>query len=189
MESKKGIMNYWKQAVIGLGVLIAFIFIVITIIFSSSNRAIGFEEQVKSSQSSVQVQEKRRADLIVNLVDTVQSYNKFEQETLAKIIDARSKANAGNVDEAQLIIQAVVEAYPELKSNENYKYLMTELSTTENLIATYRDAYNNRTKEYNRYVKKFPTKIFLDMSGYDVQDFKYLEYKGLEDSPKNLFNE
>lgn len=66
---------------------------------------------------------------------------------------------------------------------------MTELSTTENLIAIQRESYNTRVKEYNRYVKKFPTHIFLNISGYEIQNYNYLEYIGLEDSPKNLFDE
>ena len=66
---------------------------------------------------------------------------------------------------------------------------MTELSTTENLIATQRDSYNNRVKEYSRYVRSFPTKIFLNLTGYEIQNYEYLEYEGLEDSPKNLFDE
>lgn len=178
-----------KKILIILGTVIGFILFGVTIIFSSNNRALGLEEQVKTSQSSIQIQEKRRTDLIVNLVDTVKSYNKFEQDTLDKIIEARSKATEGNVDEAQTIIQAVAEQYPELKSIENYKYLMTELSTTENLIATQRESFNNRIKEYNRYVKKFPTRIFLNITGYQIQNYNYLEYTGLEDSPKNLFDE
>lgn len=181
-----------KKILIGIGIVLAVLLLGYTIMFSSNNRAISYEEQVKTAYSGIQVQEKRRADLIVNLVDTVKNYDKFEQETIARIAEARSQATAGNVDNAQLIIQAVVEAYPELKSIENYQYLMTELSTTENLIATQRDGYNNRVKEYNRYVRKFPTKIFLTITGYDIQTFEYLDYtsqRGLEDSPKNLFDE
>lgn len=177
-----------KKTLITIGIIIGVIILGSTFIFSSNNRAIGYEEQVKTSKSSIQVQEKRRANLIVNLVDTIKSYNQFEQETLSKVVEARTKATNGNVDEAQLIIQAVVEQYPELKSNENYKYLMTELSTTENLIATQRDSYNNRVREYNRYIKKFPTSLFLNISGYEKQTYEYLEYKGLEDSPKNLWD-
>lgn len=181
-----------KKVFIGIGIVLAVLLLGYTVMFSSNNRAIGYEEQVKTAYSDIQVQEKRRADLIVNLVDTVKNYDKFEQETITRVAEARAQAIAGNVDDAQLIIQAVVEAYPELKSIENYKYLMTELSTTENLIATQRAGYNNRVKEYNRYVRKFPTKIFLTLTGYDIQTFEYLDYsnqRGLEDSPKNLFDE
>ena len=177
-----------KKILITIGIILGVILFGSTIIFGANNNAIGYEEQVKTSRSSIQVQEKRRADLIVNLVDTVKNYDKFEQETLNKVIEARTKATDGNVDEAQLIIQSVVEQYPELKSIENYKYLMTELSTTENLIATQRDSYNNRIKEYNRYVKKFPTRLFLSISGYEIQNYEYLKYEGLEDSPKNLWD-
>ena len=164
-----------KKVLIITGIILAMFILSGTVIFSSQNRAIRYDEQVKTSKSSVQIQEKRRADLIVNLVDAVKSYNKFEQDTMAQIIEARTKA--------------VAEQYPELKSIENYKYLMTELSTTENLIATQRDSYNNRVKEYSRYVRSFPTKIFLNLTGYEIQNYEYLEYEGLEDSPKNLFDE
>ncbi len=178
-----------KKVLIITGIILAMFILSGTVIFSSQNRAIRYDEQVKTSKSSVQIQEKRRADLIVNLVDAVKSYNKFEQDTMAQIIEARTKATNGNIDEAKAVIQAVAEQYPELKSIENYKYLMTELSTTENLIATQRDSYNNRVKEYSRYVRSFPTKIFLNLTGYEIQNYEYLEYEGLEDSPKNLFDE
>lgn len=178
-----------KKVLIIIGIIIGALFLGVTVTFSSRNRAIGYEEQVKTSKSSIQVQEKRRADLIVNLIDAVKSYNKFEQDTMTQIIEARTKAATGNIDEAKTAIKAVAEQYPELKSIENYKHLMTELSTTENLIATQRDSYNNRVKEYSRYVCSFPTKIFLNLTGYEIQDYEYLEYEGLEDSPKNLFDE
>lgn len=86
-------------------------------------------------------------------------------------------------------IAAVTYAYPELKSNENYKQLMTELSTTENMIAQYRENYNQSVTDYNRYVKKFPTRIFLDWTGYEIQKYKRLDYDAPEDAPSNLFEE
>ena len=86
-------------------------------------------------------------------------------------------------------ITAVAEAYPELKSNENYKELMNELSMTENLIAEYRSNYNKQIKEYNRYVRKFPTRNFLNALGYEIQEYKYLEYNAPVDAPRNLFGE
>lgn len=178
-----------KKVLIIIGIIIGALILGVTVMFSSRNRAIGYEEQVKTSKSSIQVQEKRRADLIVNLVDTVKSYNKFEQETMTQIIEARSQATKGNIEEAKAVIQAVAEQYPELKSIDNYKYLMTELSTTENLIATQRESFNNRVKEYSRYVRSFPTSLFLNLTGYIIQDYEYLEYEGLEDSPKDLFDE
>ena len=80
------------------------------------------------------------------------------------------------------------EAYPELKSNENYKQLMNELSTTENLIASYRDNYNTQVKTYKRYVRSFPARNFLGMLGYDVQEYESLDYDAPVDAPR-LWNE
>jgi LemA protein len=177
----------WKLFGIIMAILVSMIILFISIGAGASNRAIGLEEQANTSKSAITIQEKRRADLIVNLVDTVKSYNNYEQETMTKIIEARQKATSGNIDEAKLIINAVAEQYPQLKSQENYKYLMTELSTTENLIAEHRMSYNNRVKEYNRYIRRFPTNIILNMFGYEKQNFTYLEFNGLQDSPKNLF--
>lgn len=73
-------------------------------------------------------------------------------------------------------ITAVAEAYPELKSNENYKELMNELSITENLIAQYRTSYNSQVRCYNKFVRKFPNKQFLAIMGYEAIEYKYLEY-------------
>ena len=86
-------------------------------------------------------------------------------------------------------LRSVSEAYPELKSNENYKELMNELATTENLIAQYRGSYNKQIKAYNRYVKGFPQRIFLNMLGYERQNYKYLDYEASQDAPQNLFDE
>ena len=95
----------------------------------------------------------------------------------------------GDIENVTTAITAVSEAYPELKSNENYKELMNELSITENLIAEYRSNYNRQIKEYNRYVRKFPTRIFLSILGYEVQEYSYLDYDAPVDAPQNLFEE
>ena len=95
----------------------------------------------------------------------------------------------GDIENVTTAITAVSEAYPELKSNENYKELMNELSITENLIAEYRSNYNRQIKEYNRYVRKFPTRIFLDILGYEIQEYSYLDYDAPVDAPQNLFEE
>lgn len=181
--------KHMKPVLITLGVVAAIVIFFVSSFAGVNNRAISIEEQVKTSQSAITVQEKRRTDLIVQLVDAIKSYNKFEQNTLTQVMEARSKATGGNVEEAGLIIQAVVEAYPELKSQNNYKHYMTETSITENLIATHRQAYNDHVKEYNRYTKKFPNNIILNIFGYDKQNFPYLNYENNEDAPKNLWDE
>ena len=170
--------------------VLAVILVIVMCVFGVngvSNKAIGLEEQIKVADSDVKVQEKRRVDLIYNLVDTVKQYDKHEAETLQNVVEARGKQ--GNIEDVNTLISAVTEAYPELKSNENYKQLMTELSVTENLIAEYRSNYNSQVKEYNRYVKKFPNKQFLGLTGYEVIDYEYLNYNAPVDAPQNLFGE
>lgn len=152
------------------------------------NKAIGLEEQIKTANSDIKVQEKRRIDLIYNLVDTVKQYDKHEYSTLKDVADARS-SNGGDISEVTTMIAATVEQYPQLQSNSNYKQLMNELSITENMIAQYRSNYNKQIKEYNRYVRKFPNKQFLVMIGYEALDFKYLDYNVSADAPKNLFED
>ena len=176
-----------KKVLIGIGIVIGIILMTIGMFIGTNNTAINLEEQIKESKSSINVQEKRREDLIYNLVDTVESYNKYEQETITKIIEARTKASTGNVEEAEILINAVVEQYPELKSNENYKTLMTELAVTENLIAEHRNNYNIQVKQYNKHIKTFPNSMILNMMGYEKLDNTYLDYNTSEDAPRNLF--
>jgi LemA protein len=92
------------------------------------------------------------------------------------------------VNEVQTLIAAVAEAYPELKSNENYRELMNELATTENLIANYRSNYNSCVRNYNQYIRKFPNSFALGVSGYAIQEYKYLEFNVSHDAPTNLFD-
>lgn len=141
----------------------------------------------RAGESDIKVQEKRRVDLIYNLADCVKQYDKHEAETLTAIVEGRG--SAGNIENATTAIAAVSEAYPELKADENYRELMNELAMTENLIAEYRSNYNKQVKVYNRYVKKFPTRIFLNMLGYERQNYQYLDYEAPVDAPQNLFGE
>lgn len=178
-----------KKILIGIGIILGIILMVIGMFVGTNNTAINLEEQIKESKSSINIQEKRREDLIYNLVDIVESYNKYEQDTMTKIIEARTKASNGNVKEAEILINAVAEQYPELKSNENYKTLMTELAVTENIIAEHRNNYNIQVKQYNKHIKAFPNSMILNMMGYEKLNNTYLEYKASEDAPKNLFKE
>ena len=179
--------NNWKLVlIIGTGVM-AVILLCVFGIQSSQNKAFALEEQVNTAQSDIKVQEKRRVDLVYNLADCVKQYDKHEAETLTAIVEGRG--STGDIENVTTAITAVSEAYPELKSNENYKQLMNELSITENLIAEYRSNYNKQIKAYNRYIRKFPTRIFLDWLGYEVQHYTYLDYDAPETAPQNLFEE
>lgn len=177
----------WKLAAIIAAGVIAVILICIFGIQAAQNKAYSLEEQVNTASSDIKVQEKRRVDLVYNLADCVVQYDKHEAETLKAIAEGRG--SAGDIENVTTAITAVSEAYPELKSNENYKELMNELSMTENIIAEYRSNYNKQVKEYNRYVRKFPTRRFLDILGYEVLSFNYLDYNAPADAPQDLFKE
>ena len=182
----KNIKNVKLGLIIGVGAILLIILCIFGV-QSSQNKAFMLEEQVNIAQSDIKVQEKRRVDLVYNLVDCVKQYDKHEAETLQSIVDGRG--STGNIENVTTAITAVSEAYPELKSNENYKQLMTELSMTENLIAEYRSNYNKQIKEYNRYVRQFPNRLFLSILGYEVQDYSYLDYDAPSDAPQNLFGD
>ena len=180
-------MKNWKTCAI---VVVGIIFVAVMCVFgvqSSRNKAIVLEEAIETSMSDIKVQEKRRIDLLPELVDTIKQYDKHEAETLQAIVDGRG--SAGDIENVTTAITAVAEAYPELKSNENYKQLMTELATTENMIAQYRESYNKQVGTYNRYVKGFPARQFLSWTGYEVLDYQRLDYQAPVDAPTNLFGE
>lgn len=176
-----------KLALIVVAAVVAIIVMSVFMVQSSQNKAIVLEEAVYTAESDINVQEKRRVDLVYNLVDCVKQYDKHESNTLTALADNMSNGN--NVENVSTAIAAVAYNYPELKSNENYKQLMNELSITENMIAQYRENYNQAINEYNRSVKKFPTRIFLDMTGYEIVDFERLDYQAPVDAPQSLFED
>lgn len=177
----------WKIALIVLVGIISIVMMCVFMVQGAQNKAFSMEESVNTAMADINVQEKRRVDLVYNLADCVMQYDKHEAETLMAVVEGRG--STGDIENVTTAITAVAEAYPDLKSNENYKELMNELAMTENLIAEYRSNYNQQIKEYKRYVRKFPTRIFLDMLGYEVMDFGYLEYDAPVDAPQNLFGE
>ena len=147
----KKLKENWKVTLIVLAGILAVVLLCVFGVQSSQNKAFALEEQVNSAESDIKIQEKRRVDLVYNLADCVLQYDKHEAETLTAIVEGRG--STGDIENVTTAITAVAEAYPELKSNENYKELMNELSITENLIAEYRENYNKQVKAYNRYVK------------------------------------
>lgn len=182
-------MKNTKIILITVAIVIATILLFIFSFQGVQNKAISLEEQIYTAHSDIDVQQKRRADLIPNLVDCIEAYDEHEYQTLVDVVNARGVDSDQSVAEIQTMINAVAEAYPELKSNENYKELMNELATTENLIANYRSNYNKWIKSYNQYVRKFPNKQILDMLGYETTSYSYLEYSASVDAPTNLFGD
>ena len=125
-------MKNFKPILIGIAVVVAAILLFVFAFQGVQNKAISLEEQINTAQSEIKVQEKRRADLIPNLVDCVKAYDEHEYQTLMDVIGQRGSSSDESVQEIRTMIQAVAEAYPDLKSSDNYKELMNELATTEN---------------------------------------------------------
>lgn len=180
-------MRKWKNALLVVAGIVCAGGACMFGIQSSKNKAIALEQAVEIAESDIHVQEKRRFDLLPNLVDAVKQYDKHEAEVLQAIVDGRG--GAAGFENVSTAIAAVAEAYPELKSNENYKQYMTELATTENLIAQYRSNYNTQVGAYKRYIGGFPTRIFLDWTGYAPVEYEKLDYGAPADAPTNLFGD
>lgn len=176
-----------KATWIVVGIVFAIILLIGGLFISSNNKAIFLEEQINAAQADINVAEKRRYDLVFNLVDAVQSYQDYEGETMESIVSARNSMEHGDVEGAQIEITAVAEAYPELKANENYKQLMNELALTENQIAQYRNNYNEQVRSYNKMVRSFPNNIILNNLGYEAIDTTYTDYDAPVDAPQDLF--
>ena len=160
--------------------IIAVISIAIICVFIGKgleNRAITYEEHIENASSAIKVQEKRRFDLIPKLVECIKSYNEHEYNTLRDIIIARGGVDTDNVTAITNVINAVAEAYPELKAQKNYQDLMNELSLTENKISETRNSYNSEITIYKKFVRKFPNKQILKIVGYENKDFSRLEFE------------
>lgn len=176
-----------KGRMIAAGIFAAAGLLLVAVFAGANNKAIFLEEQINGAAANIEVAEKRRVDLIYNLVDVAEEAAQHERETLTAIAQARTSAGAGDVESAQLAIQAVAEAYPELKANETYKQLMTELAMTENQIAGYRQNYNEQVRAYNRTIRSFPNNLILGAMGYEQMEAVYTEYHAPADAPQNLF--
>ena len=106
-----------KKVLIIIGTVIAIILLNVAIFAGVSNNIVSLEEQIEESSSGIKIQEKRREDLLYNLVDTAKAYAKYENDALTKLAEARSNLNKGNVDEAKTILNAIAENYPKLKAS------------------------------------------------------------------------
>ncbi len=174
---------------------------IILYIISIFNTLVALRNRFKNAFSQIEVQLKRRYDLIPNLVETAKGYLKHERETLDAVIKARNTAssslsaaqkNPGDATTMQGLSQAegnlagamgkmniVVEAYPELKANQNMMQLTEELTSTENKVSFARQAFNDQVMEYNTYKQSFPQNIFAGMFGH-MKDASLLEFEDSE---------
>lgn len=168
-----------KKSIIILVAVIAVIAVIAIALTSSYNGFVDKEEAVKTAQSDISVYLQRRADLIPNFVETVKAYSLHEQETYTAVTKARSAVlDADDTEEqaeasAQLDsaidiwVNAVTEAYPELKADAQYIALQDELAGSENRIATARNDYNDAVEIYNKAVRRFPGKIVASLFGFE----------------------
>jgi LemA protein len=178
--------------VIGILVLIALIFIFVY------NSLVQKRVRCQEAWSQIDVQLKRRYDLIPNLVETVKGYAAHEKDTLEAVIAARNQAvgaqGVGAQAEAENMLSgalrqmfALSESYPALKANENFAQLQEELTTTENKISFSRQHYNSAAAEYNTGRLKFPNNIVANMFGFKEQEYFELDEAEQREAPKVQF--
>lgn len=180
-----------KTTVIVIVVIICFIAAAFVGVNSVTATAISYEEKVDEALSNINVQEKRRAELYPALVECIKFYNQHEYQTLMDVINARKNSDGtipdGVVSEVQNAVNVVVEQYPELKSQQNYKELMNEISITENLISETRQAYNKAISRYNTFTRNPINNFFLSLTGYEIIEYQRLNYKVETYDPTSLF--
>lgn len=190
------------EALIFVGALFLLVLFAAVIFIGIYNALVVLRNRVKNSWSQIDVQLKRRHDLIPNLVETAKGYMKHENETFVKVTEARSKAmNAGNSGSVKDIGAAeadlsgslaklllTVENYPELKANQNFLALQEELTSTENKIAFSRQAYNDDVMMFNNKIEMFPSSIVAGMFNFEKSEFFEIEDKQEKLAPKVSFN-
>lgn len=163
-------------------ILLVIIAVVIAYLWSLYNGLVSARVRIKEALSGIDVQLKRRTDLIPNLLETVKGYAKHEKSVFEDVTKARSallkaegpkeKAAANNMLEGALkSLFAVAEAYPDLKASENFKQLQEELTDTEDKIAYSRQFYNGNVRDYNTMIVTFPNMILANMLGFKEFEF------------------
>ena len=169
-----------------LWVVLGIFVLCILVLIGMYNSLVRLRNQVKNAWSQIDVQLKRRHDLIPNLVETAKGYMQHERQTLETITDARSRAmGAGTVGEKAKAESAlsgamskfflVVENYPDLKANQNFLAVQEELSSTENKIAFSRQNYNDQVLFYNNKIEMFPSNVVAGMFSFKQSEFFELE--------------
>ncbi|MEE0888894.1 MAG: LemA family protein [Bacteroidales bacterium] len=195
-----------KKKFIPIIIVAAVIVILVAWAISAYNGLVVKDEACSKQWSKVESQYQRRMDLIPNLVNTVKGYASHEEATLLKVIEARNQAaqvkiDAENMTQEQLNnfqqsqenlssairgLNIVVEKYPDLKANQNFLELQSQLEGTENRIAVERQRYSDVVNEYNTSVRRFPNSIFASMFGFDKKPY-FEAQSGAENAPKVEF--
>lgn len=195
-----------KSLWITLGIIAGVVILLYVMFGNTYNNMVKKDESVQNAWAQVQNVYQRRMDLIPNLVETVKGYANFEKETLTGVVEARAKATSVNISPENLSpdavkkfqqaqdglssalgrLMVVVEKYPELKANQNFLELQSQLEGTENRITTERQRFNDVVKEYNQYIRSFPQNFLAGPYGFEKKG--YFEAKaGAEDAPQVKF--
>ena len=181
-------------------VLVAAVVMVLLWLAGAYNSLVRLRNQIKNAWAQIDVQLKRRCDLIPNLVETVKGYTEHEAGTLQRVTEARAgaqKASGGSIGErsqAEGMLSAalgrlmvVVEAYPDLKASKNYLALQEELASTENRISFARQFYNDSVMRMNNKIQMFPTNIVANMFNFNASEFFELQDEAAREAPKIKF--
>lgn len=190
------------------GLIITIVVIVLVALWgiSSYNGLVGMDENVSNQWANVETQYQRRSDLIPNLVNTVKGYAKHESQTLEAVMAARSQATQVKIDPSNCTPQqlaayqkaqgdvttalgkllAITENYPDLKANQNFLELQSQLEGTENRINVSRKDFNDSAKKYNTSLRRFPRNIIASMFGFEKRNYFEAE-AGAEKAPKVEF--
>lgn len=190
------------------GLIITIVVIVLVALWGilSYNGLVGMDENVNNQWANVETQYQRRSDLIPNLVNTVKGYAKHESQTLEAVMAARSQATQVKIDPSNCTPQqlaayqkaqgdvttalgkllAITENYPDLKANQNFLELQSQLEGTENRINVARKDFNDSAKEYNTSLRRFPRNIIASMFGFEKRNYFEAE-AGAEKAPKVEF--
>ena len=190
------------------GLIITIVVIVLVALWGilSYNGLVGMDENVSNQWANVETQYQRRSDLIPNLVNTVKGYAKHESQTLEAVMAARSQATQVKIDPSNCTPQqlaayqkaqgdvttalgkllAITENYPDLKANQNFLELQSQLEGTENRINVARKDFNDIAKKYNTSLRRFPRNIIASMFGFEKRNYFEAE-AGAEKAPKVEF--
>jgi LemA protein len=179
-------------------ILLILVVVVVFVCIGMYNKLVSLRQQTANAWSQIDVQLKRRYDLIPNLVETVKGYMKYEEETLEKVIKARNVALSATTPKAKASADAQVtaalggifalsEAYPDLKANQNMLSLQEELTSTENKIGFARQYYNDVVTAYNPGLEPFPSSVFASMGGFKSKELFELDEPAARDAVKVKF--
>jgi LemA protein len=199
-----------KALIIVLAIIVVPLFIIITVAVGVYNRLVALRNRFKNAYAQIDVQLKRRYDLIPNLVETAKGYLKHERETLENVIKARniaytaSQSAASNPGEASAMknlisaesglggalsrLMVVSEQYPDLKANQNMMQLTEELTSTENKISFARQAYNDSVMTYNTSREVFPSNLIAGMFNFGAAELFVIDKPEQKEAPKVSFS-